>query len=305
MSKVSVIVPCYNYGKFIPETLESVFEQTYENWECIVVDDGSTDNTNDVISAFINKDRRFRYIYQGNKGLSSARNTGIKEAKGEFVQFLDADDLIERRKFECQVKYFIEHPEVDIVYGDVRYFFTDKPHERLFSVDGRKISWMPKISGRGKYIVKQLIEDNIMVVSSPLVRRNVINICGLFNEDLKASEDWEYWIRCALYDFNFTYFESPETFTLIRYHSSNMSKDRFVMLDAKLQMHYNLDVLLTDNDLKTANAKEIGRVDFLRALETIRSGHKLAGLHDLLKLSLKNYCFNYLPYGLKLFVFGK
>jgi len=95
---VSIIVPCFNYGQFLSEALESLLAQTYPRWECIIVDDGSTDNTKEAVNFYVQKDSRFRYIYQVHRGVSSARNRALKEAAGTYIQFLDADDMLEKDK---------------------------------------------------------------------------------------------------------------------------------------------------------------------------------------------------------------
>jgi glycosyltransferase involved in cell wall biosynthesis len=126
-----VIVPTYNYGCFIGETLECLRAQTYVNWECIVVDDGSTDDTAERVSRFMEQDARFKFLRQENARQAAAKNNGLQNSAGEYIQFLDADDLIEPQKFEQQVEYLEAHPEVDIVYGSMRYFKTEVPDERL------------------------------------------------------------------------------------------------------------------------------------------------------------------------------
>src|SRR5690554_2414188 len=92
---ISIIVPCYNVGVFIKKSLQSIYLQTYTNWECILVDDGSKDQTKNEIDVWLKRDSRFKYIYQDNQGLSGARNTGLQKAEGEFVYFFDSDDLLD------------------------------------------------------------------------------------------------------------------------------------------------------------------------------------------------------------------
>ena len=302
---ISVIIPTYNYSQYVADAIRSVQSQSFSDWECLVIDDGSTDNTRQIVADISASDPRVRYFYQQNKGLSAARNTGIKESSGDFLQFLDSDDLLESRKLELQLNYFFSHPDVDIVYGDMRYFPSDHPQERLFSLKNTNKPWMPKISGRGKEIVRQLLNDNIMVVNCPLLRRKVIDATGLFDEGLNANEDWDYWLRCALNDFNFMYLDLPETLALVRHHPASMSKDPFRMINAKEQVHHKFDALLIDSELKSANRKALACAGLLRALETIRTGQRSAGFKELLKLSFKNLNFEFLPYGIKLFVVGK
>lgn len=101
---ISVIVPCFNQGRYLPDALDSVLAQTYPHWECIVVNDGSTDDTRQVALEYASKDARFRYVEQENRGLSGARNRGRREVRGTHVQFLDSDDTISPEKFQLQLK---------------------------------------------------------------------------------------------------------------------------------------------------------------------------------------------------------
>lgn len=100
---ISVIVPCFNQGSYLAEALESIARQTHESWECLIIDDGSSDNTSDVASRFVRRDSRFRYFHHPNRGPSASRNRGLSMARGDLIQFLDADDVIFRDKFELQV----------------------------------------------------------------------------------------------------------------------------------------------------------------------------------------------------------
>lgn len=100
---ISVIVPCFNQGSYLAEALNSIARQTHENWECLIIDDGSSDNTADVASHFVRRDSRFRYFHHPNRGPSASRNQGLSMARGNLIQFLDADDVILRDKFELQV----------------------------------------------------------------------------------------------------------------------------------------------------------------------------------------------------------
>src|ERR1044072_5699082 len=102
---VSVIVPSYNYGHFIGATLESLQAQTLSNWECIVIDDGSTDDTAEVVARFMKTDARIKFVRQSNRRQAAARNNGFAQMSGKYVQFLDADDQLQSKKFERQVEY--------------------------------------------------------------------------------------------------------------------------------------------------------------------------------------------------------
>ena len=146
---VTVIIPSYNYGHLIDQTLESVQAQTYPHWECFVVDDGSTDHTPAVVARYAANDQRIKYIFQTNKREGAARNNGMRNGSGKYLQFVDADDLIEDRKLERQVCYLEEHPEVDIAYGDVRYFRSEERVQHLSRSLGEEVKWVPRISGSG------------------------------------------------------------------------------------------------------------------------------------------------------------
>lgn len=231
---VSIIIPCYNYAHLLGETLKNVQQQTFSEWECIVIDDGSTDNTAEVIKQI--SDPRISYVRQNNSGPSVARNNGIKKAQGDFIQFLDADDLLETQKLETQVNILRSDKEVGIVYSGVMYFKDSAPEKLYtsFSLDNTP-SWMKDISGSGDAIVLQLLKANIMVISSPLIRKNIFEKCGSFDESLKYNEDWDLWLRYAMAGIKFRFDNSENTKALIRVHDS-YSKDNFKMFLFGLQV---------------------------------------------------------------------
>lgn len=226
----SVIVPCFNYGHFVAQTLDSVRQQSFAEWECLVVDDGSTDNTREVVNRYASSDARIKYLYQDNRGLSAARNRGIRESSGMYVQFLDADDLIEADKLKVHVQYLKDHPDMGIIYSPVRYFRSDRPAERRASMSTHDAPWMPEISGNGLDILPALLSNNIMAVNCALVHWSVIEEVGEFNTQLKSLEDWEYWIRCSIRGARFHFFDRQNTYALVRDHPNSMSKSRLEML---------------------------------------------------------------------------
>ena len=120
--KVSVIVPVYNQGEFLAEALDSVLQQTYPNWECVIVNDGSTDNTEEVAKGYVNKDDRFKYLYQENSRVAAARNNGIRHSDGYFILPLDSDNMLCPTYLEKAVDYFLLHPETTLVYGKAELF---------------------------------------------------------------------------------------------------------------------------------------------------------------------------------------
>lgn len=229
---VSIIIATYNFGHLIAQTLGSVQSQTYQNWECVVVDDGSTDDTREIVMRFAESDGRIKYLYQKNQGLSAARNKGIRNSKGKYLQLLDADDMLEVRKIEQHLEYLEQHPEVDIVYGSVRYFSTEKLDERRYSKDDAARPWMSEVSGTGRDILLVMIDDIIMPVNAALIRRSVVEQVGFFDETLNAMEDWDYWRCCAINGVRFQFHNPDGTLALVRDQPLSMSKDKQRMITA-------------------------------------------------------------------------
>lgn len=290
---VSVIVPSYNYGHLIAETLSCVQAQTLEDWECLVVDDGSTDNTEEVVSSFVTQDSRIRYFKQNNQKQAAARNTGIQNSKGTYFQFLDADDLIEPRKLELHAASLEAHPEIDIVYSGVRYFSSENPTERLLSrrysmwEDGN--SWMPEVSGNGNVVLSKLLRNNIMVVNSALVRRSRIESVGLFNIALTPVEDWEYWIRCAAHGAAFRYDDAQESHALVRSHSESASADGRRMLTATLRLRKEVSELPLDAEMRELNRRMLAEAEGLLGIEEVINDRLGRGVYQLFRAAAMDH----------------
>lgn len=279
---VSVIVPSYNYGHFIGATLESLQTQTFANWECIVIDDGSTDDTADVVSRFARTDPRIKFLQQQNRRQAVARNNGLTQACGKYVQFLDADDLLEPRKLELQVQFLEEHPEVDIVYGDTRYFASERPQEMLYTMYGDNIPWQPKLSGAGGDMLLSLVRRNTIIVGATLTRRTIVERVGPFDEGLPPVEDWDFWIRCALIGANFRYEEFERTWLLVRSHASSSSKNKLHMIAAEVRMRRKLTRLL-DHEPQTwrANAQLLAEAEGTLGAQEVMHGWRARGIYYL------------------------
>jgi glycosyltransferase involved in cell wall biosynthesis len=183
--RVSVIVPTYNRGQYIAQALESVFAQTFRDYEIIVIDDGSTDNTQEILKNF---EGRIRSLYQENQGISKTRNRAIKESTGEFIAFLDSDDFWEPIKLEEQVKILDSHPDVGIVYARMP----------IINENGETIGMKPAgVSGRNFRELLQVWGD--LPTSTVMTRRVCFEKVGLFEPDLEPMEDIDMWIRIARY----------------------------------------------------------------------------------------------------------
>ncbi|MCG2613981.1 glycosyltransferase [Terrimonas sp. NA20] len=256
---ISVIIPCFNYGHLIGQTIESVCNQSFRDLELIIIDDGSTDNTEQVVRPYIQKDSRIQYYKYPNGGLGTSRNRGLSKIKGSFVQFLDADDLLESRKFEEQIRLFSENPETDVVYGSIRYF-TTRPYDeadRKFTYWGKNEEWMPKVSGYGKSFLAQVLKGNFSHLSSTLFRRSVVDKVGLFENEISAVADYHFLLKCVIMNAYFQYHDTPHTYSLVRWHPDNMSKDPSYMRKEEVKMRELIMPLLTDAEARENNATAI------------------------------------------------
>ncbi len=217
MPKVSVVIPVYNAMTYLSDTLNSVLQQTFSDFEVLIIDDGSTDNIQAWVAQNIT-DPRVRLIPQANQGLSAARNTGIANAQGEYVAFLDADDLWKPTKLEVQVHYLDNNAAVGLVYNWIAVIDAEgKPTGRV---------WRGDIEGD---VLEEVLQRNIIDCPSVLVRRKCFLDVGVFDRTLRSVEDWDMWIRIATrYHFAVT----REALVYYRQHSSNMSKNWRVMEQA-------------------------------------------------------------------------
>jgi glycosyltransferase involved in cell wall biosynthesis len=210
----SVVVTCYNYARFLPICLESVLKQTYQHFEIIVVNDGSTDNTDEVIDPYI-KDPRIHYIKQQNAGQANAKNKGIQKAKGEFIAFLDADDFWGKTKLEKQISQFHE-PQVGVVYSAVRYI-DEQGNEVPFLHES---TYLTPRSGK---VTEFLFFDNFIPFSSSVVRRECFERVGVFDESVKMGIDWDLWLRLSV-NYNFQFVDLPLLFYR-QGHAGQMSQN--------------------------------------------------------------------------------
>jgi glycosyltransferase involved in cell wall biosynthesis len=249
-SLISVVIPAYNYGQYIGEAIESLLSQTEKNWECIVVDDGSTDNTNEVVNAFCRLDNRINYIKKINAGLSAARNTGLEQAQGVYIQFLDADDRLEPLKLEQQKRILENNADVDIVYSEVIYF--DENDSLFPDRNGGNIVWSPNISGDKSVMLAPLLQSNILELGTALFRKTIVEKVGIFNPKCSAVADWEFCVRCAILNAQFHFEASPDTRIQMRHHMS-MSKNGIKMTKDSIISRIEIKKLLDQKELIDLN----------------------------------------------------
>ncbi|MBC7914364.1 MAG: glycosyltransferase family 2 protein [Pyrinomonadaceae bacterium] len=268
---ISVIIPTYNYSHLILQTLNCLIKQSYQNWEAIIIDDGSTDHTKASLNESLNQEKRFRYYYTENEGLAAARNTGLSYANGDLVQFLDADDLLSEEKLSIQVMYMIQHPDCDISYTGSRYFNHEDPAKLYYHIDLTNNDWMPKVSGN-REVLKRLLLANIMPVNSALIRKSFLTEHTLqFNTAMKCLEDWDFWLRAVLKGADFRYISDDQALAIIRVHAVSMSKDRFKMhlFELKMRDDLNQSLKVTAFDSTEINKLNTRQMD-LRYREILR-----------------------------------
>lgn len=228
---ISVIIPCYQQGRFLNDAVTSLQAQTYTHWEAIIVNDGSMDETESIARMLCAADSRVHYVSKPNGGLSSARNAGLALASGHWIQFLDADDQLDTLKFETQLSILRDRPNVDIIYGNAKYFFDGAfgHFSRGPYANGPGHDWIAEAWADSRSMLIKLIERNLLPVCSPLMRSSVVKKVGFFNEKLNAMEDWEYWIRCAIIGVQFQFIDAYGTDSLIRMHRASMTQNVYRM----------------------------------------------------------------------------
>jgi len=197
--RVSVVIPCYNTSAFVAETLESVYSQTYKDFEVVVVNDGSPD-TPQLERAIAPWRTRISYIQTENCGLAGARNNGIRASRGELIALLDSDDIWEPDYLAVQVRKLDEDPSADIVY----------PNASIFG-DGLRTTEYPRSKGEVTY--ESLVNETCVVMVSVLARRTALERAGLFDDRLRSCEDFDMWLRCVKSGSRIIYHREP----LVRY----------------------------------------------------------------------------------------
>lgn len=209
--KVSIIITCYNYGRFLDTSINSSLCQTHSNIEVIVVNDGSTDNTVDVIKNYGNK---IKFINQSNKGVSSARNNGIVNSTGEWILPLDADDWISPNYISDSINLIYNYKTV--IFG--RYYFVDA---NLKSLNKH----YPSIDKTEKDILESCTLKNMIlgnsITNTSLYSKKMWEICGGYNEYFQIGEDWEFYINMLSNGANVKFMCQNEPYLLYRIHGDN------------------------------------------------------------------------------------
>lgn len=222
MPAVSVITPAYNTAAFIAQTIESVRAQTVDDWELVIVDDGSTDGTAELIEEYHDRDGRIRLLRQSNAGPSAARNHAMRVARGDFFAFLDSDDIWDPDFLRQQLALFRMYPDTALVTGVARY--NGGP------LDGRPMR--PFTSGYPVLTLRDILADDTAVFIMTVFRRQVFETIGGLDESQWRSEDYEFWLRAAAAGFVFR--RNPTPLGRYRIRDDSHSQNTIEMLRAIL-----------------------------------------------------------------------
>ncbi len=247
---VSVIIPAYNSAKTIERTLESVFNQDYPSIEIIVVNDGSTDNTELVLKKYENK---IKYFYQDNAGVSVARNLGLEKSSGDYIQYLDADDLLAKGKLTKQIQALTD-AHADVAYGDwIKFTEADIVYKELEIVE-REMSLRPEI---------ELITDFWIPLAALLYSRKVTKLIGNWNTTLPVIQDARYALDAALHNAKFIY--TPGIMGYYRVHEAGSlsTRNRFNFMNDCFENAKQIDAIWR-NDYPLDTEKKNAIINVLR-----------------------------------------
>lgn len=224
--KFSIIIPCYNIEKYISKTLKNVLAQTFQNFEIILINDGSEDNTGKILDSYSNKDNRIRVIHKENEGVSEARNVGIKNAKGEYIYFLDGDDLIENTFLE-RANEVLKNNKIEIFSFGFNMIFENGKIKRKYSSE----KYDNKIIRSKKFLSLFFNKKVGQNMCSFIVKKDIIENKIFFTKGLERGEDLEFQINMLLKDVNLFYDKTPFFKYVSRYGSVVQSKVKLNILN--------------------------------------------------------------------------
>jgi glycosyltransferase involved in cell wall biosynthesis len=222
MPQVSVIMPAYNVAPYLREAVESVIAQTFRDWELVIVNDGSTDETGALARELAQLDPRIRPIEQENRGLAGARNTALREARGELFALLDSDDIWEPGFLQAQVDVFAQYPDTALVSGSARLLGGPRNGEPA----------RPIVPGHPVLTLEQMIADEAAVFIMTTFRRSVVDVIGPFDAAKRRSEDWDFWLRAVAAGFVFRRNWQPLAWYRVR--EGSLSRNTTAMLTEML-----------------------------------------------------------------------
>jgi glycosyltransferase involved in cell wall biosynthesis len=206
--KISIVIPVFNREKIISETLDSILYQSYRNWECLLIDDGSTDNVGEICNEYVKKDPRFKYFQRNRvpKGAPTCRNIGLEYASGDYIIFLDSDDILHENCLKQRIEKFREFPNNDFLVFK-SYLFEE-------NITDAKFYW--NLINDENLIYRFLKLDVLWQTSGPIYRKSYLNTIGGFSEDLLFWQDYELHLRCLLQNPSFIFFSEMPADLYIR-----------------------------------------------------------------------------------------
>jgi glycosyltransferase involved in cell wall biosynthesis len=223
--QVSIIIPCYNQGGFLQDALDSVLAQTHQSWECLIIDDGSIDNTAEVAASYARRDERIRCVRQPNRGLGAARNRGLAEIGGVYVQFLDADDILLSEKIELQLQILENQKAPALAYCD--FYITDGTDlsRRLTNefCEPRLSTENPLLDIASRWETRLSIPIHCFLIQARFFRDHRV----AFDERLSSHEDWDLWMR--IFQSDPVIKHVPEKLVVYRRHKDAMCTNQEVM----------------------------------------------------------------------------
>lgn len=280
--KVSVIIPVFNGERFVKKTVQSVIDQDYRNMEIICVDDGSTDNSKNEIT---NNFPSVLYFHQNNKGPAAARNLGIKQATGEYIAFLDSDDIWLPEKISSQMECIFKNTSAKVVHTNIKIKIGEVTHDTVYPTNHQD----------GRIFEDLLLQNGSVVCSTLLVKKDCFDKVGIFDEELITAEDVHLFLRLAYYyDFHFV----NKALVIKNHHDANLTNPN--------NIHYGSGAILALEKIERLfpeysrrNSKVMRRALFLRARQRasafFRKNDQKNGLAFLMKaLNYQKAPFNFL-----------
>ena len=283
---ISVVIPCYLQAHYLLECTKSLQAQSYPHWEAIIVNDGSTDNTRKIALDLCDLDSRIRYIEQTNKGLSNARNAGVANVEGEFIQFLDADDLLLAKKFERHLSIIEEIGSEIITYSEYFHGDRDSPMVRVEAcrVNNKFELDSPLLDIASRWEHDLSIPIHTALFPTWLFTEHHIK----FDESLPNHEDWDFWMQVMTF-VNVVLF-IPDELAVYRYSDSSMSRNKY-----KMWKGFNSAII--KQRLRFAADKDvIDALNFLKFMNNYNNGH---GFRAILKSLIDQGFFKFWPWPLQ------
>ena len=312
--KVSVIIPTYNCAEYISDAIASVLNQTYKDIEITVIDDGSSDNTRELLDAYIKKSR-IKYFYQKNRGPGAARNTGIRNSAGEYVCFLDADDIYDVKSVENRLYVFQKYPELGLVFTDFKKVYLKNHGQEVYREnDLVESGFLDRIASNclkirdgdiflfNEKIFFELILFGFIWTGTVMIRRDALDKVGFFNEAFRICEDYDLWLRISG---NFNIALRMVNTATYRFHSNNVTKNLPIYCDCSIEVRkkYLKSNFALPNDYKKRLKIAFAALSFRKGYYYFGgSEHKKAKVNLWRGIRMRPTCFRYYIYFLSSFL---